>query len=172
VLLKDGKDVTREFLNGAKQAMKIVLLSKAGSALLKDQSPSCGVKLTFTIKAGWSAGQVFFRFAQGATAIWDANRYNEVESPSPRYTFGQIRIDATRGHLTLDTEANLRVKPLGQPACNLDYPHENVNFAGDCVYALQRHFVDCLRSGQKFEANGEDYLKTLAVVEAVVLSRL
>ena len=43
---------------------------------------------------GEETGQVFFRFASGATAIWDANRYNEVESPSPRYTFGQLRVDA------------------------------------------------------------------------------
>jgi predicted dehydrogenase len=116
---------------------------------------------------GEETGQVFFRFAGGATAIWDSNRYNEVESPSPRYTFGQMRIDAMGGHLALDTEARLRVKPLGQPGYDLDYPHENRNFAGDCVYAVQRHFVDCMLSGAEFEASGEDYAKTLAVVEAV-----
>jgi len=116
---------------------------------------------------GEETGQVFFRFAGGATAIWDANRYNEVESPSPRYTFGQMRIDAMGGHLTLDTEANLRIKPLGEPARDVDYPHANLNFASDCVYALQRHFVDAMRTGSEFEANGEDYLKTLAVVDAV-----
>jgi predicted dehydrogenase len=116
---------------------------------------------------GEETGQVFFRFAGGATAIWDANRYNEVESPSPRYTFGQLRIDAMGGHLTLDTEARLRIKPLGAAALDVDYPHANVNFAGDCVYALQRHFVDCLESGDGFESNGDDYLKTLTVVEAV-----
>jgi predicted dehydrogenase len=116
---------------------------------------------------GEDCGQVFFHFAGGATAIWDANRYNEVESPSPRYTFGQMRIDATGGHITLDTEANLRVKPLGRPAFDVQYPHQDINFAGDCVYALQRHFVECMRSGAEFESHGEDYLKTLAVVEAV-----
>jgi predicted dehydrogenase len=116
---------------------------------------------------GEETGQVFFRFSGGATAIWDANRYNEVESPSPRYTFGQMRIDAMGGHLTLDTEAVLRIKPLGQPGRNVEYPHQNLNFGGDCVYALQRHFVESMNSGSEFEANGEDYLKTLAVVEAV-----
>ena len=116
---------------------------------------------------GEETGQVFFRFAGGATAIWDANRFNEVESPSPRYTFGQMRIDAMGGHLTLDTEANLRVKPLAQPGYNAEYRRQNINFASDCVYALQRHFVDSMRSGAEFESNGEDYLKTLAVVDAV-----
>jgi predicted dehydrogenase len=116
---------------------------------------------------GEETGQVFFRFANGATAIWDANRYNEVESPSPRYTFGQMRIDAMGGHITLDTEASLRIKPLGQSGYDVEYPHRNLNFAGDCVYALQRHFVDSMRTGDAFEANGDDYLKTLAVVDAV-----
>jgi predicted dehydrogenase len=116
---------------------------------------------------GEETGQVFFRFADGATAIWDANRYNEVESPSPRYTFGQMRIDGIGGHLTLDTESKIRLKPLGQPGLDVEYPHENVNFAADCVYTLQRHFVDCMQSGREFESTGEDYLKTLRVVDAV-----
>jgi D-apiose dehydrogenase len=116
---------------------------------------------------GEETGQVFFRFAGGATAIWDANRYNEVEAASPRYTFGEMRIDAMGGHITLDTGANLRVKLLGQPGHDVEYPHRNVNFGGDCVYALQRHFIDAMTSGAEFEANGEDYLRTLAVVEAV-----
>ena len=116
---------------------------------------------------GEDAGQVFFKFENGATALLDANRYNEIESANPRYTFGRMRIDASGGHLELDTEANLRIKPLGRTAADIVYCHENRGFAGDCVYALQRHFTDCLLSGEPFESTGEDYLQTLAVVEAV-----
>ena len=116
---------------------------------------------------GEETGQVFFRFASGATAIWDANRYNEVESPSPRYTFGELRIDAMKGHLTLDTESNLRIKQLGEPGRDVDYARANTNFGSDCVYATQRHFVVCFLSGIEFESNGDDYLKTLQVVEAI-----
>lgn len=115
---------------------------------------------------GEDAGQLVLTFANGATAIWDANRYNEGEAASPRYTFGHLRIDAMGGHLSMDTEANIRVKRLGEPAGEHAYQRENVNFAGDCVYALQRHFVDCLLSGQEFESSGDDYLKTIRVVEA------
>ena len=78
-----------------------------------------------------------------------------------------MRIDASGGHLELDTEANLRIKPRGRTAADIVYRHENRGFAGDCVYALQRHFTDCLLSGEPFESTGEDYLQTLAVVEAV-----
>jgi predicted dehydrogenase len=119
---------------------------------------------------GEETGQVFFRFVNGATAIWDANRYNEIESPSPRFTFGELRIDGMKGHLTMDTESNIRMKLLGKPEFDVDYQRANVNFAGDCVYATQRHFVDCLLSGKEFESNGPDYLKTLEVVEAVYRS--
>ncbi len=34
------------------------------------------------------------------------------------------------------------------------------------VYRLQRHFVDCMLSGAPFESTGQDYLKTIEVVEA------
>ena len=116
---------------------------------------------------GEDAGQVFLKFENGATATLDANRYNEAEAADPRYTFGRMRIDAAGGSLELDTEANLRLKPLGRPAADIAYSRGNRGFAGDCVYALQRHFIDCLLSGEPFESTGDDYLKTLAVVEAV-----
>lgn len=117
--------------------------------------------------AGEETGQLFFRHAGGATSMLDANRYNESESEDPRFTFGDLRVDAMNGHLTMDTNATLRFKPLGEAPREIAYPHERRGFAGDCVYALQRHFVDCMLSGAAFESTGEDYLKTLAVVDAV-----
>ena len=119
---------------------------------------------------GEDAGQVMLTFGSGATAMWDANRYNEVEAEFPRYTFGSLRIDATGGHLTMATDSAIRVKRLGEPGRDWEYARRNVNFAGDCVYFLQRHFVDCLLSGREFESNGPDYLKTIEVVEAVYAS--
>ena len=116
---------------------------------------------------GEDACQVFFTFENGATAILDASRYNENEARNPRFTFGELRIDATGGHIEMNTEGDLRIKPLGQPAFDLDYGHEDRNFAGDCVYALQRHFVDNLISGAPFESGGQDYLRTIRVMEAV-----
>ena len=49
----------------------------------------------------------------------------------------------------------------------VEYQRSHRNFAGDCVYGLQRHFVDCLLSGARFESHGADYLKTFGVVDAV-----
>lgn len=116
---------------------------------------------------GEDAGQILFTFGSGATATLDANRYNEPEVDSARYTFGELRLDATRGHLAMDADSTMRLKPLGGPIRPIQYLREDRNFAGDCVYSLQRHFVDCLLRGEEFESHGEDYLKTLAVVDAV-----
>jgi predicted dehydrogenase len=119
---------------------------------------------------GEDAGLLVLGFDSGATAIWDASRYHETEAAEPRYTFGQLRVDGTAGHLTMDTEARIRVKGLGQPAYDVEYALEPWSFAGDCVYFLQRHFVDCVRSGAPFESNGRDYLKTIEVMDAAYAS--
>ena len=119
---------------------------------------------------GEDAGQILLSFESGATAIIDANRYNEAETPNPRFTFGELRLDGTRGHLAMDADSSMRIKPLGQDVRPVEYQRENLNFAGDCVYQLQRHFTDRMLDGGSFESTGEDYLKTLAVVDAVYAS--
>ena len=44
-------------------------------------------------------------------------------------------------------------------------------YKGDSVLATQRHFIECLRSGEPFESGGREYLlKTFAVVEAAYRS--
>jgi predicted dehydrogenase len=116
--------------------------------------------------AGEDSGQIVVGLRSGATAILDASRYNEADTADARYTFGTVRLDGSKGHLELDLEGNLTLKPLGQPSRRLDYAHERKGFAGDCVYALQQHFVECFRSGAPFESTGDDYLKTVALVEA------
>jgi predicted dehydrogenase len=46
------------------------------------------------------------------------------------------------------------------------YKHYPRGFAGDCVYTTQRHFIDRLQDGKPFETSGEDYLRTITVLEA------
>lgn len=115
---------------------------------------------------GEDTGQLFLRFSSGATALWDANRYNEPDCPDPRFTFGELRVDAMDGHLSMNSEGTLRIKRLGLAPEEVDYEHERKNFAADCVYRLQRHFIDCLISGEAFESAPEDYLYNMLVVEA------
>ncbi|MGI9470949.1 MAG: Gfo/Idh/MocA family protein, partial [Rubripirellula sp.] len=119
---------------------------------------------------GEDAGTVLFEFMDGSRGLWDANRFNEPNSEDPRYTFGEALVEGNGGSLRLYSDGRLTLQRLGQSEGNLEYPHERKNFAGDCVFATQHHFVDQLRAAEPFETNAADYLKTLAVQEAVYRS--
>ncbi|MGC6467780.1 MAG: Gfo/Idh/MocA family protein [Akkermansiaceae bacterium] len=101
----------------------------------------------------------------GVTAMLDANRYNESDADNPRYTFGTLRIDGSKGHLEMDFEGNLTIKLLGEASTPHSYQPAKEGFAGDCVHAVQSHFVDVMINGGEFESTASDYLKSVALVE-------
>lgn len=104
-------------------------------------------------------------FQNGATAVLDANRYNESEAENPRYTFGTMRLDASGGHLELGSDGSITIKRLGEEAYRHEYSPAPGGFAGDCVYAVQKHFVDAVSSAAPFEGEVADYLKSVQLVE-------
>lgn len=120
--------------------------------------------------AGEDTATVLFEFANGSQGIWDANRFNEPNVEDARYTFGEVLVEANGGSIRLYQDGRLTVQPLGLPEADYPYKHSQRNFAGDCVYATQKHFVDCLLESKPFETNGVEYLKTLAVQEAIYQS--
>lgn len=117
--------------------------------------------------AGEDAGLIVFEFEQGGRAIWDANRYNESQAKDPRFTFGTCWLEGSKGALYLDTDGKISHHPLGENSTEIPYILEKKNFAGDCVYATQKHFIDALHAHTAFETSGQDYLKTLRILEAV-----
>ena len=119
---------------------------------------------------GEDTGLLTFRFANGATGVWDANRYNESNSDDPRYTFGEFLVEGSGGSIRLYSDGRLTLQPLGEKERDHPYRHERCGFGGDCVFFTQRHFIDCLIAGTPFETSGEAYLRTLAVQEAVYTS--
>jgi D-apiose dehydrogenase len=116
---------------------------------------------------GEDCGLLVFEFDNHVVGTWDANRYNEPNYPEPRYTFGECLIEGEGGSLRLYADGRITRQRLGEPETNVDYRHERRGFAGDCCYFTQRHFVDQLLGGGPFETDGRDYLRTLAVQEAV-----
>ena len=120
--------------------------------------------------AGEDCALVLLDFAGGAQGIIDGNRYNDANHPNPRYTFGTTVVEGNAGTLRLYLDGRLTLQKLGDVETNIDYHHEAVGFAGDCVFALQQHFLEAFSSGAPFETNGEDYLKSLAVLEAAYAS--
>ena len=120
--------------------------------------------------AGEDAGVIVFELEGGVTATWDASRYHESLAANPRYTFGEFLVEGERGALRLSETGRIVVHPLGQPPREHSYAHEDRGFAGDCCFRAIQHFVSCLRSGAAFETDGREYLRTLAVQEAVYRS--
>jgi len=108
-----------------------------------------------------------FEFSNGVIGSWDANRYNESQDENPRYTFGEFLIEGSEGSLRLAGDGTILLKRLGKAETQVEYEHHHIGFAGDCCYFTQRHFVDRLLDGGAFETNGEDYLRTLRVQDAV-----
>ena len=117
--------------------------------------------------AGEDAGLMVLDFEGGARAVWDANRYNEPTGGDPRYTFGELTVEGSGGALRLYLDGRLTLQPLGGREQPVDYQHRNVNFAGDCVYATQRHLIEALRDGRPAETEGAAYLRNLVIQEAV-----
>ncbi|MGJ8695252.1 MAG: Gfo/Idh/MocA family protein [Verrucomicrobiaceae bacterium] len=101
----------------------------------------------------------------GVTSLLDANRYNESEADNPRYTFGTVRIEGSKGHLELSLDGSIRIKILGEKSYLHDYSPSKENFAGDCVFNTQRHFIDTLLTNGEFESTVTDYLKSVKLVE-------
>ena len=120
--------------------------------------------------AGEDAGTLLFEHENGAASIWDANRFNETNADDPRYTFGEALVEGSGGSIRLYADGRLTRQPLGGKEEEHRYGHEHRNFASDCVLATQRHFIDCLVEKKPFETSGTEYLKTLAVQEAVYAS--
>jgi predicted dehydrogenase/kynurenine formamidase len=117
--------------------------------------------------AGEDAGRICFRFRGGTEAVWDANRYNEPLTDDPRYTFGELLVEADGGSIWLGFDGSITVKKLGQPAYLHEYSPSRHGFGGDCVYACQQHFLDVLDGRVVCETSPREYEKSLRVVEAL-----
>ena len=116
---------------------------------------------------GEDAGLVMLGLKNNATALWDANRYNENNFDKKRYTFGEYLVEGSKGSIRLYADGTLTVQKLGEKEKEHAYQHQDIGFAGDCCYIFQRDFIENLLHGKPFETSGENYLKTLQVQEAV-----
>ena len=120
--------------------------------------------------AGEDAGTVIFEFASGATGLFDGNRLNDHEAENCRLTMSEMHLEGSAGVLRLDGDGGLWFKGHGQSERPEVYDWEKRGFAGDCVYHQVRHVVDHLRDGAPLWNSGRDYLRNMAVVEAIYRS--
>lgn len=130
----------------------------------------CHLRKLNPVIVGEDTGLALFQFQKGGMGLYDANRFNESTAKNPRYTLGEMLVEADVGSIRLHDDGRLTVQPLGEPEHEHAYERALHGFAGDCVLATQQHFVDSLVNDTPFETNGENYLQNIAVQEAMYCS--
>ncbi|WP_417418824.1 Gfo/Idh/MocA family protein [Hoeflea sp.] len=121
--------------------------------------------------AGEDAGYIIFDFDRGVRAIFDGNRHLDHASENTRTTLGEALLEGTTGTITLSGNGALHLRSFGQTETRtLLEPRDWRGFAGDCVFALQRHVIDGLMGSGPFENTAADYLRVIEVEEAIYRS--
>lgn len=123
-------------------------------------------KLNPDIK-GEDTGMVFMEFEGGNDVILDMSRYHESDAENPRLTFGEIIIEGDKGRINLYPDGKITIKKLGEHPFHHQYNFKPINFAGDCVYATQKHFVESLLTNNEFETSVSDYLKNIRIQDEI-----
>jgi len=98
----------------------------------------------------------------------DGNRYTEGGYYEPRPgspPLGEATFEGEDALLTLTTDGHLLRNGVSVWRNTID-----TGYRGDCVLSTQRHFLDHLRNGTPLETGAEEYLKSVAIVEAAYLS--
>ncbi len=130
----------------------------------------CMTRKLNPVIAGEDAALAVFDFVDGGLGHYDANRFNESLAEDPRYTFGEVTVEADKGTIRLYDDGRLTITGLGKAEREHLYNPSRAGFGGDCVRATQQHFVDCVRDGKPFETEGGSYLRSLAIAEAMYRS--
>ena len=110
-------------------------------------------------------------FLETENDVWinlDFGRYNESNASNPRLTFGSYTLEGTEGSIRIYTDGKITIQKLGKKEVYHSYTFQNIDFAGDCVYATQQHFIQKLVRGETdFETNLPSYIKNLEVQERI-----
>ena len=91
--------------------------------------------------------------------VIDAHRFADPEPKGP--AMGDTWIDGKDG--------SLQVNAIGEifaGGVRVWSPAPELGYKGDSVLATQRHFIQCLLTGEPFETGAREYLKTFEAAEA------
>lgn len=120
--------------------------------------------------AGEDAGLVTFAFESGAAGLLDGNRLADFPAGNPRLTMGTLLAEGSDGSLRLDGYGCIWRRKRDGDEVEHDFSWDDRGYAGDSVHALQSHVVRHLREGTPVENAGRDYLRSVAVEDAVYRS--
>ncbi|MGH9833921.1 MAG: Gfo/Idh/MocA family protein [Blastocatellia bacterium] len=103
-------------------------------------------------------------FENGACGLIDANR---VSGPARREPLSEeLVVEGDRGKVRLARDGRIWLDEYGEAEKLRDYAVPIEGYRGDSARATQQHFISCLRTGERCESEGDDYLKTVAAVFA------
>lgn len=120
---------------------------------------------------GEDSGLMLFEFENGATGLFDGNRLADHPAKNRRLTMGEMLLEGSEGSLRLSGDGDLFLRRHGEnEERQVEYDWQDQNFGGDCVYALQRHVVEHLKSGAPVMNRARDYLTNIRIEEAAYSS--
>jgi len=103
-------------------------------------------------------------FEIGARGLIDANRFS---GPARREPISEeLIIEGERGKIRLARDGRIWLDEYHDAEKPYDYAIPTEGYRGDSVRSTQRHFISCLRTGERCESEGDEYLKTVAAVFA------
>lgn len=121
--------------------------------------------------AGEDAGLFIFDYADGRRALFDGNRLLDHDAENHRLTMGDALIEGDRGALSLTGDGAVHFRAFGGRHAETVFPAQAwPGFGGDCARALQAHVVSALLHGTPLENQAGDYLRVLALEDAIYRS--
>jgi len=123
--------------------------------------------------SGEDAGVFMLEFADNVRAVFDGNRLADHPAQNRRLTMGEMLIETARWTFKLDGDGRLWQRSHGNNLWQkIGLGFSDKNFAGDCVFNLQQHVLDCIYNRRLPENHGLDYLRNLEIQQAVYQSSL
>ncbi|CTQ50210.1 Gfo/Idh/MocA family protein [Jannaschia donghaensis] len=120
---------------------------------------------------GEDAGHLIFDYANGARAMLDGNRLLDFDTDDTRRTFGEALLEGDAGTIDLRGDGMVTLRAFGsQDRKTLLEPQDWPGFAGDSVFALQRHVVDAMARVRPFENEARCYLDVMRLAELAYAS--
>ncbi|MEE2773862.1 MAG: Gfo/Idh/MocA family oxidoreductase [Pseudomonadota bacterium] len=121
--------------------------------------------------AGEDAAIIVFNFKSGVCGLFDGNRLSDHIAADKRRTMGEMLIEGSNGSIRLNGDGDIFFRTNGEnDERQIDYPWDNIGFAGDSVYNYQKHVLDHISEGTRLYNSGKEYLKNIEIEELVYLS--
>lgn len=128
------------------------------------ESVYCSLRRINPVIRGEDCAIIQMTFKSGALGLIDSNRWSGPAKPA--ITNQTFLVEGSRGLVRMTPEGDLWTNDLNGPDRPQAFQKPENGYKGDSIFALHRHFIESLASGARCESEGDEYLRTVAVVFA------